>query len=364
MKILRLIALVVFFSGTGVALLPLAFDAALLFIYQQGNEAIARMHLRFVPDAEFNEKLAAALNEQQVDVANQIVEIGAEHKVSFEAELIQRLEDENGTWATISRNSKNAYYAAKTGEVTSGYGLTGSVVADLTGISDFRELSKELDAYPDYDSLNVGLSLVGVAGTVLTVGSLFNSGTSAPAGVALRVGTTAIKGAKKAGRLSKKLEKVFASEIDKIINKPALGDLAEKFKRVEIESVDKKQIEELTELATKTVNFKAAGALVDGAKDMKSIAGSSGVVGLSKSLAAADDLADLNRLSKLSKVSKGKYAGHITLAPKLAKSVYKVLNILFQAIAFLLSAILWLIGVIWYFVKIVKFMFFRSAVAV
>lgn len=131
---------------------------------------------------------------------------------------------------------------------------------------------------------------------------------------------------------------------------------------VEIESVDKKKIDELTELATKTVNFKAAGALVDGAKDMKTIAGSSGVVGLSRSLAAADDLADLNRLSKLSKVSKGKYAGHITMAPKLAKSVYKVLNILFQAIAFLLSTILWLIGVIWYCVKIVKFVFFRSAV--
>lgn len=363
MKILRLMALVVFFSGTGVVVLPLAFDAALLFIYQQGNEAITRMHLRFVPDAEFNEKLAAALNEKQIDVANQIVEIGAEHKVSFEAELLQRLEDENGTWATISRNSKSAYHAAKTGEVTSGYGLTGSVVADLTGASDFRELSKELDAYPNYDSFNVGLSLVGVVGSALTVASIFNGGSSAAVGIPLRVGTTAIKGAKTAGRLSKKLEKVFASEIDKIINKTALADLAEKFKRVEIEAVDKKQIEELTELATKTVNVKAAGALVDGAKDMKSIAGSSGVVGLSKSLAAADDLADLNRLSKLSKVSKGKFAGHITLAPKLAKSVYKVLNILFQAIAFLLSAVLWLVGAIWYCVKIVKFLFFRSVVA-
>src|SRR5690606_8673882 len=139
----------------------------------------------------------------------------------------------------------------------------------------------------------------------------------------------------------------LSNNLEKIINKKAVGDLAEKFKGIDLTKADKKQIDELAEVASQTVNFKAAGELVDGAKDMKTIVGNGGVAGLSRSLSAADDLADLNRLSKLSKVSKGKYAGHITLAPKLAKSVYKVLNVLFQAIAFLLSAILWLISVIW-----------------
>jgi len=362
MKIIRVISLFVFFAGVGVVLLPLAFDAGLLFIYQQGNEAITRMHLRFVSDAQFNEKLEMALNEEDIDLANQIVEIGMDHSVTFAPELIQHLEAENGTWATVSRNSKNAWHAAKTGEVTSGYGLTGSAVADLTGASDFRELSKELDAYPDYDSFNAGLSLIGVVGTALTVSSIFNGGASASVGIPLRVGTTAIKGAKTAGRLSKKLQKVFSDQIDNIINKPALGDLADKFKKVDMESIDKKQIDELTELAKNTVNVKAAGPLMDSVSDMKVITNNAGVAGLSRSLSVADDLADLNRLSKLSKVTKGKYAGHITLAPWLAKSVYKVLSVLMQAIAFLLCAVLWLIGTIWYCVKIVKFLFFRNTV--
>ncbi|WP_445769317.1 hypothetical protein [Rheinheimera sp.] len=363
MKIVRVISLFAFFAGAGVIILPLSFDAAMLFIYQQSHEAITRMHLRFVPDEQFNEKLSIALNEEDIDLANQIVEIGLEYNISFVPELLQRLESENGTWATVSRNSKNALHAAKTGEVTSGYGLAGSVFADLSGASDFRELSRELKAYPDYDSFNVGLSLVGVAGTALTVSSIFNGGATASVGIPMRLGTTAIKGAKTAKRLSKKLQKVFSGQIDNIINKKVVGDLADKFNKIDLDRLDNKQINEFTELAKSAVNFKAAGPLVDSVSDMKVITNYSGVGGLSRSLAAADDLTDLKRLSKLSTATKGKYAGHITLAPKLAKSVYKVLNILIQAIVFLLSALLWLAAAIWYCIKIVRFLFFRSTVA-
>lgn len=362
MKIMRVISLFFFFAGAGVVVLPLAFDAALLFIYQQGHEAITRMHLRFVPDVQFNEKLDMALNEEDIDLANQIVEIGMDHNVTFSADLLERLIEENGTLKTITRNSQQVWHGASTGDAISGYALTGILAKDVTGVTDFQELLKELELYPNHNSLNLGISFVGVFGTTLTAVGFVTSGASAAAGAPLRALASIFRVVKTSGRFSKKLEKVFAGHIDNVINQPAVADFTAKFKKINFEDLDVKQVDELQGLAKKTVNLKAAGPLFDSVNDMKAITSNAGVAGLSRSLSAADDLADLNRLSKLSKVTKSKYAGHITLAPELAKSVYKVLSILMQAIAFLLSAVLWLIGIIWYCVKIVKFLFFRSAV--
>ena len=361
MRIIKFIFAVVFLVSSGFFVLPKAFDAVLLFVYQHSNEAIVRMHLRFISNDEFNEKLSIAINEDDIDLANQIYEIGIDQKVTFEPELLSLLEDENGSWASFSRNVKKAWNGAQTGEVTSGYGLAGSFISDLSGTSDFRELSKELDAYPDYDSFNVALSLLGVTGSALTVSSLFNAGGSAPVGVTLRLGASTIKGAKTAGRLSKKLQKVYASHIDNMINEPALAEMAEKFKNVELGKLNTKQVNELTELAKDTVNMKALNPLINSANDMRVIGTNGGFIGLSKTLTVADELNDLTRLSKLSKVTKGKFAGYLTLAPKIGKSVFKSLKILAQAIVFILSGVFWLVSVIWYLMKVLKMLFSKPS---
>jgi hypothetical protein len=362
MKILRNILIIIFFFGSGIVLLPLAFDSAKFFIYQHANEAFTRVHLRFVPDTEFNNKLKIALDEDEIDLANIIQEIGNEHKVRFEPELIERLDQANGIWATITRNTRKIKEGAATGEITSGYALTGSVASDLLGISDFHELSKELGAYPDYNSFNLGLSLIGVIGSGLTIASIATKPT-AVAGVPMRIGATAIKGAKKAGKLSKKLEKFVSGNLDNVINKSSLDELAEVIKKTNVDSLNKTQLDELAAVAKKTVNVKALEPLLDGMTDLKTIFANSDTLGLAKTLQYADDFNDTARLSKISKATKAKYPGYITMAPQMAKSTFKVTRILVEAISTLISALLWLLGMLWYAIKMLRFVFRRPKVA-
>lgn len=363
MKLLRNILIIIFFFGSGIFLLPLAFDSAKFFIYQHANEAFVRVHLRFVPDTEFNNKLKIAVDDDEIDLANIISDIGHDQGVQFDSELIQRLAQANTTWATVSRNTRKVMHGASTGEVTSGYALAGSVSSDLLGIGDFRELSKEFEAYPDYNSFNVGLSIIGVVGTGLTLASWMNGGSSAAAGVPIRTGVTAIKGAKKAGKLSSKLEKYVAGHLDNVVNKPALDDLAVVVKKTNLESFSKSQFDEVTTAAKKTVNVKALDPIINGMNDLRSIFLNSDALGLTKTLQYADDFSDTARLSKLSKTTKTKYAGYITLAPKMAKSIFKVMRILFEAILTLLGALLWLLGMLWYAIKMLRFVFRRTKVA-
>lgn len=359
MKVLRFIAFIIFFLGSGVFLLPLAYDSALFFVHQHASEAIARVHLRFVPDKEFNIHLKAALEENEIELANIIREIGIEQGIEFEPALISLLDKENGSWQTVSRNSRKILEGAKTGEITSGYAMAGALGSDLFGISDFRDLANEFQAYPDYNSFNVGLSLVGVVGTALTVSAIFNGGSSAVAGAPIRSFVTLLKGAKKAGKLSKKLEKFVSGHLDNIVDKNAVDELALAFKKIDIDSINKKQADELLELSKKSVNIKALEPLASGVDDLRVISGSSGFLGLSRTLAIADDFNDTARLSKLAKATKSRYAGYITLAPKLAKSITKALRILLEAIATLISAVVWLLGLVWYFFRVIRLVFFR-----
>ncbi|WP_290621969.1 MULTISPECIES: hypothetical protein [unclassified Arsukibacterium] len=340
-------------------MLPLAYDSASFFIHQHTSEAIVRMHMRFIPDEKYNEELSAAIDEDDIDLANQIYEIGTEQSVTFDEVLLKTLEDKNSLWSTLSRNSGQAWQGATTGDVTSGAGFAGAIASDFSGISDFRDLANELDAYPDYDSFTVGLSLVGITATVLTISSVTNVGASAVPGITARVGTTSLKVIRTSGKLSKKLEKVFTGHTDKIINKQAIDALSQKIKTIDLKTTDTKQLNELSTLAKNSVNLKAVKPLTGALNDIRLIRGNSGFVGLSRGLSVADDLTDLSRLSKLSAVTKAKFAGVVKLAPKLAKPIYKVLRVLFEAIAFLFGALVWLVSGLWYLVKIVRLMIAR-----
>ena len=356
MKIIRFLLLLALFSSSGFVLLPLAFDSASFLIYEHTSEAIVQMHMRFTPDEKYNIELRSAIEEDEIDLANQIHEIGNEQNVVFGDELLKILEGKNSSWSTFSRNGRDAWSGAASGDVVSSAGLAGAIASDISGFSDFRDLANELDTYPDYDSFTVGLSLLGITATVLTVSSLTNGGVSAIPGISTRIGTTSLKVIRTSGKLSKKLEKVFTNHSEKIINKQAIENLAQKIKTFDF--ADTQKLDELSALAKNTLNVKAIRPLTGALNDIRIIKGNSGFVGLSRGLSIADDLADLSRLKKLSAVTKTKFAGTLTLAPKLAKPIYKALRVLFEAITFLLGAAIWLLSALWCVVKIVRLTIF------
>jgi hypothetical protein len=308
--------------------------------------------MRFIPDEKYNIELRSAIEKDEIDLANQIHEIGNEQNVVFDDELLKILEGKNSSWSAFTRNGRDAWKGASSGNVTSSAGLAGAIASDISGVSDFRDLANELHAYPDYDSFTVGLSLVGITATVLTVFSLTNGGVSAIPGISTRIGTTSLKVIRTSGKLSKKLEKVFTNHSEKIINKQAIENLSLKINAFDF--ADTQKLNELSTLAKNTINVKAIRPLNSALNDIRIIRGNSGFVGLSRGLSVADDLADLSRLKKLSAVTKTKFAGALTLAPKLAKPIYKVLRVLLEAITFLLGAAIWLLSALRYVFKIVR----------
>jgi hypothetical protein len=358
MKKIRFLLFLAFFASSGFVLLPIAYDSASFLIYQHTNEAIVRMHLRFIPDEKFDQELRIAIDEDDIEVANQIHEIGLEQHVDFDEALLQRLDDANSTWSTFSRHSKEAWNGAWHGEVKSSTGLAGSVISDFSGAGDFRDLANELKAYPDYDSFTVGLSLFGITASAITLTSFTSGGAATPAGIKARITATTLKVIRASGRISKKLEKAFSGHADKIINKKTLGELSTKIKNFDLKNADRKQLDELSTLAKSTVNTNAVKPLTEVAGNMSVIGNNAGFVGLSRGLAVADDFSDISRLAKVSKVTKAKFAGTIKMAPKLAKPVLKVLRILYEAIAFLIGALLWVISATWYLMKTLRFIFF------
>ncbi|MGI5309961.1 hypothetical protein [Rheinheimera sp. WS51] len=336
----------------GFLLYPYVSDAVLLLFKQHTSEAIVRMHLRTISDTRFNDELFITLEEDDIETANQIYAIGLEKQVIFDDQLLIRLKKANSTLSGISRTGKDLWNGISTGEVTSTASLTGAVVSGLTGVSDFRDLSTELDAYPDYDSFTVGLSLVGITATAMTVSSFFTGGTSAVGGVSARVGVTAVKGLRTAGKLSKKLERTFSKHTDVVIDKKVLSEFSAKLDDLDLTKVDAKQIDELSVLAKNAINPKAAKPLISAVDDMRVIGSNSGFVGIARSLTIADDFNDINRLKKLSAVTKKSFTGIIKLAPKIAKPIYKALRVLFEAVFFIVSSIFWSILTAWRFVRV------------
>jgi len=206
--------------------------------------------MRFTPDEKYNIELRSAIEEDEIDLANQIHEIGNEQNVVFGDELLKILEGNNSSWSTFNRNGRDAWSGAASRDVVSSAGLAGAIASDISGFSDFRDLANELDTYPDYDSFTVGLSLLGITATVLIVSSLTNGGVSAMPGISTRIDTTSLKVIRILGKLSKKLEKVFTNHSEKIINKQAIENLAQKITTFDF--ADTQKLDELSTLAKNT----------------------------------------------------------------------------------------------------------------
>jgi hypothetical protein len=134
--------------------------------------------------------LRSAIEDDEIDLANQIHEIGNEQNVVFDDELLKILEGKNSSWSTFNRNGRDVWSGTASGDVVSSAGLAGAIASDISGFSDFRDLANELDTYPDYDSFTVGLSLLGITATVLIVSSLTSGGVSAIPSISTRIGAT------------------------------------------------------------------------------------------------------------------------------------------------------------------------------
>jgi hypothetical protein len=147
-------------------------------------------------------------------------DIGKYMNYEIPADTLRRLDEAHSMSATVVRNTWEFGTGFVTGEGDSTAGLAGAVTSDLTVIGDVRDIATEGGKWlagEDYNELIVGLSMIGIAATGLTVAT-------GGGGIVVKAGVSIMKAAKRAGRLTKEFGEVLLRMTRDAVNMPALRE--------------------------------------------------------------------------------------------------------------------------------------------
>jgi hypothetical protein len=198
---------------------PLGIEAEALLSAADDPVAIADRGLERAFDRSTAiHEIEAALDANDSDLAQSFVELADDRGAALPPELRQRVrvavDDANSASAAAGSFASGLI----TGEPKDMAGLAGTALGDLFVFGDIRDAVREGSRYvsgEDYDALILGLSCVGIA---ITAGTYATIGASAPA----RLGLSAVKAARKTGRLSARLADWVGRSVRDVIDWPAL----------------------------------------------------------------------------------------------------------------------------------------------
>ncbi len=169
---------------------------------------------------KINIKILEALEKDDIEDADMYADIGRYMNYEIPADTLRRLDEAHSMSATVVRNTWEFGTGFVTGEGDSTAGLAGAVTSDLTVIGDVRDIATEGGKWlagQDYNELIVGLSMVGIAATGLTVAT-------GGGGIVVKAGVSIMKAAKRAGRLTKEFGEVLLRMTRDAVNMPALRE--------------------------------------------------------------------------------------------------------------------------------------------
>ncbi|RWA97495.1 transcriptional regulator [Mesorhizobium sp.] len=363
-RIRKGIALVALLA-TGVAFFssPMFGAAKLAFTYYDPL-SIAEYRLRGLSTDMIAAKIEEAIAEEDFDEAAKLVEIGQEHGHNFDPELVARTQEStiDATW----RNSIDFADGFVTGTVSSPANLGGALAADYLVVGDLRDIAVEgtkAISGEHYDTLTLGLSLIGVA-------------TLVPGSGPIDVGASVIKTANKAkklstpmleslGRISRNLvdmaalRKALSNSSEPLFRMPGLSGVTEMLTSVSFKDINSLNFYKLNKAANDLVPVDTAAArrrfsdvtrpeaaeeLIDFTSGTATVASRGGVKAAFRSLGNADNPKDLARFGKLSEKTGDRTSTVIRL---LGKGAIHLGELIYTVIAALIFAIAWMLGAIW-----------------
>ena len=177
---------------------PVAIEAARLLATEDDPVAITDRALPRAFDASVAVNgIEDALKSQDSDLAKSFVELADDQQVTVPQDLRKRVDV-----AVEEANSASAHAMSFTRGLISGepddvVSLAGTALGDLFVFGDIRDAVREGGRYASgepYDELVLGLACAGIA---LTAGTYASFGAAAP----VRVGLSAVKAARKTGRI-------------------------------------------------------------------------------------------------------------------------------------------------------------------
>jgi len=172
----------------------------------------------------FNAELAAreieaALVADDAELAQSFLDLARDRNVTVDPALVAKVDAANSTMASTRRAVRRFGRGLVMGEADSLGGVAGTTVSDLFVIGDVRDAVREgsrLANGEKADELVLGLATVGL---VVTAGTYASLGAGTPA----RVGTSVVKAASKAGRITGQMAEWFMRSLRDAIDWSKLG---------------------------------------------------------------------------------------------------------------------------------------------
>lgn len=307
--------------------------------------------------AYLEEQVARALDEDRPEEAEGFIALAGELGHPLPGELLARHEAATSAAASAWRAARSGAQGFITGDVEDAASLAGSTLSDFTLYGDLRDFGRQAGNYAmgrEVDEFVLGLSMVGLGVTAATVGS---GGAAMP----VKMGVSAVKAAKRTGRLTSGMEGALRRAMATDLDMPGL--------RRQLSAMD----------------WKSPGRAVDQARayaagldmgNLRGILGRFGTImgrtspgGTLKIMRHVDTVEDLARAERVAaRFGKATPAVFQTLGKGAFKAFAKVLVFaaaaLWSLVTALLSAVVFVLSALWSLWRLLRRGRARAAVAV
>lgn len=276
---------------------------------QKLEKTIAAEFAKAVATLDFDSIILKALAEEDIHRAEIYVTVARRIGFPLRPQTLAQFEDATDTWSTVVRTTTSVGNGFFTGSVEDLESFAGAVAGDISGWGDLRDITIHGSAYlsgKPYDEFILGLSLFGLAITVLEPSQVMNTGAAA------------LKGANRFRRTSqplrRQLHRMVGETVDMDAAKAALRNPT-------------------AEAAAKTIRREGASALTRVAAHAGTIYDTGGRRALLMALRHADNADELALFARVSRVM-GKQADEvIELASKRLKTVLRAHKITLRTAA-------------------------------
>lgn len=310
---------------SGYEILPRAVEAVRIFGVRDDPVQMLLYRLSGLGKADYEKEIAAALAKDDAELARSLANLAAGRGIQVNPALLQQIDD--AEQFSLTRSAGQLWDGVVTGQADSPTAFAGAVASDLTVVGDVRDLVQQAWAYPDQDNLTVALAATGI---VMTAALTFTGGTSA----AGKIGVSALKAAKRMGRLSKALEKQLIRLTADAVDSRVLRDIGR--------NLGDWNITAATDEAKRLIKPRVVEELGETGSALKGVFMKQGYRGTLQVLESAESTGDVRQLERMSDRLGGKFRGALFLK-RGARLTFRFGEFMLHVMLWLVSAGLWLL---------------------
>jgi len=325
-------------AASGLVIIPAALPATRLLLAPAPEDDVADYRLAQLEPQTYHTAVRQALDRDDPDLAASLVALAETRQVPLPSPLRDQVTAAQSFSA--GRTWRETWKGLSGGEASSPEALAGAVAADLTGITDARDLLREGGAYLDgqpYDALTLGLATAGLAATGAVVVSF---GTASP----VRAGLTAIKIADKANALKPPMRRALTTLASDVLDRPALQETFTLLKGGQLQAA--------RQALGRSVRAAPVRTLQTLASDIGTVASARGYRAAYDVLKLAESPRDVGRLRALATRFGPGFRGAAAL---LGTGMLTLSGLMVSLVGWLVAAGLWLLTALWFMYRAGRF---------